>query len=162
MDDMPDINFVTQDVPASELITSEAEAIGPEMIKALLVRTFAHDVTSCDETKELLTAIGLTHGDDEGYEIDHVASHRRMHMVFPLEALLRLYAELMGTVVATALAEGHGVTQDMTEDQSILFAEQNAKVVLASSRAIIAQLISKGVLVYGPASIYLQAGVVGG
>lgn len=162
MDDMPDIDFVTTDVPASELITEEAEPIDGSMVKALMVRQFAHDITTCDETKQLLTALGLTHGDDEGYERDHLASHRRVSTVYPLENLMRFYAEILGPVVATALVEGNGIAKDISDEHSVVLAQQNAMVVLASSRAIIAQLISKGVLCYGPMAIHLiQQGGIG-
>lgn len=147
------------EMPEIEMVTGDADAsLDPSMLKALLLRRFAHDVTVCDETRQLLTALGLTHGSDEGYEIDHLSSHQRMGLVAPLESLLSNYSEIMGVVVSTALTEGHGVTQEMGDDNSIIFAQQNAKVVLSSSRAIISQLIFMGVLTYGPASMYIQEG----
>lgn len=144
------------DMPDIEMVTSDAETgVDETALKALLLRRFAHDITACDETNQLLAALGLTLGSPEGQEIDHQASHARMHQVHPMEATLKLYAEIMGVVVSTAMTEGAGCTQTMG-DASIAFAEQNAEVVLASSRAIIAQLMFMGVLQYGPASVLLQ------
>jgi len=120
-----------------------------------MLRRFAWDILPCDEVPDVLTALGLTHGTDEGMEMDHQDSHDRMGAVYPLEPYLQRFSEVMGVVTATAMTESAGV--DLGED-SVKFAEQNAEVVLCAARAIIAQFVESGLLAYGPRVQFIQAG----
>lgn len=149
------------EMPEIEMTTSDTDSDGMDgqAAKALMLRRFAHDVTKCNETNALLTALGLTHGSEEGQHLDHMDSHERLDLVGPLEQLLRPYAQVMGVVVSTAMTEAHGITEEMGP-ATALFAAQNAEVVLASSRAIIGHLMSLGIIVYGPTSDYLQSGMI--
>lgn len=147
--EMPDIEKVTSD---------SDDAISAKEITAILTRRFAWDVMPCPEVNGLLTALGMVHGSEEGELMDHTASHQRMALAYPLELLLQAYSSVLGTVVSTAYTEAAGVTSSMGDDASIVFAEQNAEVVLAGARAIIASLLDNGILDYGPSSGLLAGG----
>jgi hypothetical protein len=145
--EMPDIEM---NVDLSDL---------PEIdMTAMLLRRFAWDTMPCPEVADLLTALGLTHGTDEGMHLDHAESHHRMAQAFPLEPYLQRFAEILGVVVSTAMTRKAGV--ELGED-SVKFAEQNAEVVLHSARAIIAQFIETGVLTYGPRVSFVATGAGG-
>ena len=123
----------------------------------MLLRRLTWDTMPCDEVADLLTALGLTHGTDEGMHLDHADSHHRMAQVFPLEPYFRRFAEILGVVLATAMTQRAGVELG---EESILFAEQNAEVVLAATRAVVAQFVETGVLEYGSRVRFVP--VVGG
>jgi hypothetical protein len=112
----------------------------------MLLRRFAWDTMACNEVPDLLPSLGLTCGTDEGTDYDHRDSHHRMSHVLPLEPYFTRFAEILGVVFATAMAQRAGI--DLGED-SVKFAEQNAEVVGAGARAIVAQFIETGVLEYG-------------
>lgn len=139
--DMPEIEKVTSDDTGADLEMTQ------EAAKAFLLRRFAWDIMPCPEVNDLLTALGLTHGSDEGQELDHRESHRRLGMVFPLEKILRPYAQVMGTVVSVAMLDSAGL--DDEDVDSAAFAEQNAEVVLSATRAVLAQLMATDLISYG-------------
>ena len=144
-----DLDFDPTDGVASE---------GPIDLTATLLRRMAWDTMPCDEVADLLTALGLTHGTEEGMHLDHADSHHRMAAVFPLEMFLRRFSEVLGVVFATAMTQRAGI--ELGED-SIKFAEQNAEVVLSASRAIIGWFVESGVLVYGPRVEFVSTAVSG-
>lgn len=121
---------------------------GPVDMTALLTRRMAWDTTMCDGVPELLTALGLTHGSDEGMRIDHAESHDRMSQVLPVEGMLEAYASVAGAVLSTAVMEIKGL--EMSEEDELAWASQNAELILAGSRAILAQLMSTGIIGWGP------------
>jgi hypothetical protein len=125
----------------------------------MLLRRFAWDTMPCKEVADLLTALGLTHGTDEGMGLDHADSHHRMAQVFPLEPYLQRFAEVLGVVTATAMLKQAGITDPDVD--SVKFAEQNAEIALHCARAIIAQFVEQGVLVYGPRVQFVTAGAEG-
>lgn len=144
-DDMPELDLSDVDLSDVDLTP-------------VLLRKMAWDTMPCPEVPDLLTALALTHGTDEGMHLDHVESHRRLAAVFPLEGFLQRFSEVLGVVVATAMTERAGV--DLGEE-SVLFAEQNAEVILAGTRAIIGQFVDTGVLVYGPRVQFVSVGGTG-
>lgn len=126
------------------------QAEGPIDMKALLVRRFVWDTTVCSDVAALMPKLGLVVGSEEGFDGEHRESHERMAAVLPLEAYLRTYAELLGTVLSTAMTERAGITEKLGEG-TINLAEQTAEAVLAGSRAMIAQFFFIGLLGFGPA-----------
>jgi hypothetical protein len=116
---------------------------------AVLLRRFAWDTMPCPLVNDLLTKLGLTHGSEEGQEVDHRESHQRLAAVWPLEQFFRRFSEVLGVVAATAMLQAKGI--ELEGDQSVQFANQNASVILASARAMVAQLMYSGLLQYGPA-----------
>lgn len=136
------------EMPEIEMTVSDDGLDADEIdLTPMLLRRFAWDTMPCNEVADLLPALGLTCGTDEGTHYDHADSHHRMSHVLPLEPYFTRFAEILGVVFATAMAQTAGV--DLGED-SVKFAEQNAEVVRAGARAIVAQFIETGVLVYGP------------
>lgn len=114
----------------------------------VLTRRFVWDTTACRRVPDLLTALGLTHGSDEGMELDHSESHHRMHHVLPLEGQLQVYSQIIGTILTKAILSRSGV--EISEEDELGFAAQNAETVVSGARAIISQLIYTGVLQPGP------------
>lgn len=148
-------DFLDGDGNAPDMAEALAERID---FKPMLLRRFAWDTMACDEVDALLGKLGLVVGSDEGREIDHRQSHQRMAQVLPLESMLGAYAEVMGTVLTTALIEGAGVSGQMAEQDVLRFAGQNSQIVLAGARAIVAQLMFQGILQFGPVAPALLAG----
>lgn len=128
---------------------------GPVDITAVLLRRLTWDTMPCDEVADLLPALGLTQGTEEGMNHDHAESHHRTAQVYPIEVYFRRLADILGVIMATAMTQRAGV--DLGEE-SVKFAEQNAEVILAGSRAIVAQLVDTGVLTYGPQVRFIQVG----
>ena len=158
-DEMPEIDLTVSpddlgDIPEIEMKVSEDE-LGEIDLTPVLLRRFAWDIMPCSEVNDLLPALGLTHGTDEGMHIDHAESHHRMAQVFPLEMYLQRFAEVMGVVTATAM---HSRVANAQEVDTVQFAEQNAEVILHSARAIIAQFVANGVLTYGPRVVFTGMG----
>jgi hypothetical protein len=134
------------------------------VITPVLIRQFAWDITPCPDVPDLLTALGLTHGSEEGQAIDHAESHQRLERVQPLQQILLDFSEVLGAVVTTAMTEANGITDQMAradEDGSTpaqKFAEQNAEVIFAGSQSVIAHLMSSGILQWGPSAVALSFG----
>lgn len=116
-------------------------------LTALLVRRFTWDTLPCEAVPDLLVKMGLPPGGEEGSDIDHAESHRRMSQVYPLEMYLDRFSAVVGTVLTEAMTDSAGV--DLGDD-TIHFAEQNKEVILSGARAIIGQLMHMGLIVYGP------------
>lgn len=146
--EMPDIEMNVDEIDLGEIDMTP-----------MLLRRFAWDTMPCDQVRELLTLLGLTHGTDEGMSLDHADSHHRVARVFPLEPYLQRFAEVLGVVTATALLKQAGITDPSVD--TVKFAEQNAEVVLHSARAIIAQFVESGVLTYGPRVQFVAVGADG-
>ena len=134
-DDMPDI-----------------EDIGPVDLVPILTRRYAWDTLPCDAVEDIMPALGLPPSSDEGADIEHAESHRRVAMVYPLETFLVQSSGVLGKILARAMSDAAGVTDNLGDGMTP-FAEQNAEVVLASARAVIAQLMDEGILMYTPEAI---------
>lgn len=132
---------------------------GPLDMTATLVRRFAWDTMPCEGVAAMLTALGLTHGTEEGMTIDHRGSHHRMAQVLPLEGQLRAYADIIGTIVSKALL-GQLDSSEMCDEHEAEFARQNAGIILSGARAIIAQLVFSGQLGPGPMAGQFQVMIV--
>ena len=137
-------------IDLSENAPDDAEALTEADPRALLLRRFTWDTMMCRQVAELLPKLGLTVGTPEGTDHEHRESHARMNAVVPFEGLFRQYAMVLSTVLTTAMTEAQGVTDSMTPEQSIGYAQQNAELILAGSRAMVAQLMFIGLLTYGP------------
>jgi hypothetical protein len=151
-DDMPDGSM-----PEIEMVVNDDADAGmtPEAAQTFLLRRFVWDITPCPDVNDLLTALGLTHGSEEGQAIDHRDSHARLGQVYPLELILQVYSGIMSRVVTTAMSEAAGITEDVDMEA---FAVQECNVILSATRAIIAQLMDVKLLTYGPNSPMLQMG----
>lgn len=135
------------EMPEIEMnVSDDTLDLGEIDLTPVLLRRLTWDIMPCSEVAGLLTALGLTHGTDEGMAMDHRDSHHRMAQVYPLENYFQRFSEILGVITATALTKKAGV--DLGEG-SVKFAEQNQEVILHSARAIVAQLIEAGVLTYG-------------
>lgn len=141
------------EMPEIEMNVKDDLDLGEIDMTPMLLRRFAWDTMPCSEVADLLPALGLTHGTDEGMNLDHADSHHRMSHAFPLEGYLQRFSEVLGVVFATAMAQKAGV--DLGED-SVKFAEQNAEVIRCGARAIIAQFLETGVLEYGARVVFTQ------
>ena len=71
-----------------------------------------------------------------------------MSQVLPVEGMLEAYASVAGAVLSTAVMEIKGL--EMSEEDELAWASQNAELILAGSRAILAQLMSTGIIGRGP------------
>ena len=128
------------------------EDIGPVDIGPILTRRLAWDTLPCDEVKGIMPALGMTPSSDEGFEIEHDESHRRIAVVYPLETILVQSAGVLGKILSRAMSDAAGVTESLGDGMGS-FAEQNAEVALASARAVIALLMDEGVIMYTPEAI---------
>jgi hypothetical protein len=135
------------ELDGSDLELGDPLAEGVDMT-ALLTRRFAWDTTVCSQVPDLLTALGLVHGSPEGMDADHHESHERLAQVLPLESHLQGYSGVMATVLTAAILST--TDADISEDDELGYATQNAEIILASSRAMVAQLIYSGMLRPGP------------
>lgn len=136
------------ELDGSDLPDLASALAGSVDMTPLLARRFAWDTTACADVPDLLTELGLVHGSPEGMEVDHRESHERMAQVLPLESPLRAYAGIVGTVLTTSILAHYDT--DMTEEDELGFAQQNAEVILAGARAIVSQLMFSGALQPGP------------
>ncbi len=124
----------------------------------ILTRRLAWDSLPCDEAPAVLERLGLTPSSPEGAEIEHQDSHQRIMQVMPLEPFLQRSASVLGTVVSMAMAEAKGVADQLVDEDGMEhFAAQNAEVALCSARAIIAQLMDEGVIMYTPEALLAVA-----
>lgn len=127
---------------------TDALAEGPVDMTATLTRRFAWDTMDCPLVPDLLTALGLTLGSEEGQDVDHRESHQRMHAVLPLEGQVQAYSHVLGVVLTKAMAVAQGV--ELCEEHEEGFAGQNTEVIKAAVRAVLAQLMFSGIIQYGP------------
>lgn len=126
---------------------------GPVNMTAMLVRKMAWDTTQCTKVPDLLTALGLTHGTPEGMQLDHDQSHTRLYRVLPLEQLLAGYSSVLGGVLTKSMLMAKGA--DISDEDEEGFAEQNAEIVMAAARAIVANLLDTGILAPGPTAMQI-------
>lgn len=136
---------LTENAPDDSDVMAE-----PVDLRALLLRRFTWDTMMCSRVEALLPKLGLTLSTPEGTDHEHKESHQRMSAVMPFEGMFREYALILSTVLTTAITEGQGITDKMSPEDSIGYAQQNAELILAGSRAMVAQLIFMGLLSYGP------------
>ena len=125
---------------------------GPIDLTPVLTRRFVWDIMPCDQVADVLKLLGLPpSGSDEGTNVDHMESHARLARVGPLEEHLQAFAPVLGVITAKSMAAASGAT--LTDEQEQAFAEQHAEVVLHSSRAIIANLMSAGIIDYAVGAV---------
>lgn len=136
----------------------EEDPLSDVDMTALLARRFAWDTTVCSQVPDLLAELGLVLGSPEGMDIDHRESHERLSQVIPLEMLLRAHARVVGTVLTTAVLSS---VEEIDEEGELSFAAQNAELILAGARAIIAQLLQARLLQHGPMLGQFHAVVTG-
>ena len=144
---------MTPDIPDDDmpvLDMSDVEPVAePVDLTPVLTRQLAWDCLPCAEVEGVLCKLGMTPGSAEGIEIEHDNSHARILTVMPMEAILQQLSSVLGSVISVAMTEHRGITDDMGEGME-MFAEQNAEVALASSRAVLAQLFEEGIIMYTP------------
>lgn len=138
-----------EDVVAGLDITSGLAGEQVDMT-AVLTRRFAWDTTECSLVPDLLVALGLTLGSDEGMDRDHKESHQRMHSVYPLEGQIQAYSHVLGAVLTKAISVIQEV--DLCEEHEAGFAGQNTELIAAAVRAVLAHLMNLGIIQYGPAA----------
>jgi hypothetical protein len=126
--------------------------VGPIDLTAILTRRLAWDTLPCGDVPDLLGKLGLTPASEDGDVIEHADSHRRIAMVTPLEPFLMKSSEILAAIVTRAMSDSAGITDSMGDGLS-QFTAQNAEVSLCSARAVIAQLIDEGILMYTPAAL---------
>ena len=131
---------------------SDVEPVAePVDLTPVLTRQLAWDCLPCAEVEGVLCKLGMTPGSPQGIEIEHGNSHARILTVMPMEAILQQLSSVLGSVISVAMTEHRGITDEMQEgDGMAQFAEQNAEVALASSRAVLAQLFEEGIIMYTP------------
>ena len=123
---------------------------GPIDMTPLLTRRFAWDITQCPLVPELLEALHMPLGVEEGMQQDHRESHARMSVVLPLEGMIQGYSHVLASVVTKALMITNAVSIDPENEAS--FVRQNHEVISSSVRAVLAQLMFAGVIQFGPAA----------
>ena len=123
---------------------------GPVDMTPLLTRRFAWDITQCALVPQLLEALHMQLGSEEGMNQDHRESHQRMASVLPLENMIQAYGHVLASVVTKALMVTNAV--DIDEANEASFVSQNHEVITSSVRAVLAQLMFAGVIQYGPAA----------
>lgn len=124
-------------------------AKGPVDMTPLLTRRFAWDVMQCSLVPGLLEALQMQLGSEEGMNHDHRESHHRMSAVMPLEGMLQAYGHILASVLTKAMLMTQGIEPGDEEEGFVL---QNRELIVAASRATVAQLMASGVIQYGPAA----------
>jgi len=139
-------------IDLTENVPDDADVMldGDVDLKALMLRRFTWDTMMCNRVEALLPKLGLTLGTPEGIEHEHLESHERMAAVLPFEHLIRDYSVVLSTVLTTAMTEASGITDKMEPDDLIAYVRQNAELILAGGRAMLAQLFFTGLVGYGP------------
>lgn len=141
---------MTEMFPEEPTGLEDLEGLEPIDLGPMLMRRLAWDSLPCGEVEPLLALLGLTPTSPDGLEVEHQQSHVRVASVMPLEQVLVKASDALGTIVSMAMTENKGVTDAVDMER---FAEQNAEVVLASARAIIATLFYENILTYTPEAI---------
>jgi hypothetical protein len=113
----------------SEVLSRE----GPVDMTALLTRRFVWDTTLCKLVPELLEALQMQFGSEEGMNQDHRESHYRLSTVMPLENIIQGY----GHVLASVLSQSLIMSQEVEIDDEAMagLVEQNRELIVIASRA---------------------------
>jgi hypothetical protein len=145
---------VDDDMPEDDIPVEIAETVD---LTPVLTRQLTWDIMPCGQVEGLLLKLGMTPSHPDGAKIEHANSHERIATVAPMEPVLQQLASITGTIVSLAMTEEKGITEELG-DAMQPFAEQNAEVALCSTRAILAQLLSEGILGYTPEALAVIAG----
>ena len=114
----------------------------------LLLRKFAWDVLPCTEVQKFMPIMGLVPASEEGAEIEHRESHKRLGLQEPLQEQIHVYSAMSARVqAAIALRLDAGPEPD--EIQTFVV-KQFAETIHVGASVIIANLLDQGYLQLGP------------
>ena len=113
-------------------------------IAKILRRRMCWDIIPCEDVEATLSKHGLVPGSEEGNEIEHLASHRRLDALAPINQWLTLTSRIAGEVLGTAILESHG--NGPMESNSEQQRGQYVQLVMAGAQAVMASLLDQGVV----------------
>lgn len=113
-------------------------------IGKILRRRMCWDIVPCEHVEDSLIANGLVPGSEEGNEIEHLASHRRLDALAPINQWVLLSSKIAGEVLGTAILESHenGLSESDTQAHRL----QCVQLVQAGTQAVLASLIDQQVV----------------
>lgn len=120
----------------------------PTELYPLMLRKYTWDLLPCNSVQRFMPILGLVPASEEGAEIEHKESHKRIALQEPLQDKLQVYSAMTATVLAAlALALDRG-----PEPPNIvqMVTSQFTQTIHVGSSAIIANLIDQGYLQLGP------------
>lgn len=115
----------------------------PVDVTALLTRKLIHDITPCGSANDVMLAMGLVPGSEEGYRVEHRASHLRLNRLMGMNQVIQQIGAISGQVVGRCILEDQ--ESDVDEDQINLF----SVVASATAQAVVANLVDMGLLHIG-------------
>lgn len=119
---------------------SEEEQIN---LTPLWIRRLVWDSLPHSKVAEYLPMYNLMPGSEEGHEMEHRDSHRRIEKLNPIAEILSATTRLTGTVLGKAILEFKGITDpDLTESA----VQAYTTAVHAGSVAILATLLDEGLI----------------
>lgn len=110
-----------------------------------LKQRVARDITPCADVPRLFTIMGLVPASDEVSELEHTRSHERVNRLLPIIGNVNLLATMGGEVCVKAMLDG----SDLDPALQQRFAGLVMKAALATSQAVVANLLDLGLLKEG-------------
>jgi hypothetical protein len=116
--------------------------------QASTLRKIAWDLLPCQLAEQYMPILNLVPASDQGAEVEHAASHKRMELQEPLQRVLPAYSAMASRVLA-----GHALRlHDGPEPEAVVgvVTGQFQQTIHAGASAIIANLLDQGYLQLGP------------
>lgn len=123
----------------------------PLILRRFIWDIFPHDY---DVIREVQGNLGLVPDHDDGMDVEHHASDKRIGKALPLEDTLDVLSEYAAEVLTQYMVESvrehAGGDFEVPDEVREGFEAQNAEILSEGLFAVIAHLMDTGVLVYGP------------
>ena len=114
----------------------------------MLLRRLTWDALPCGEQRKFMAPLGLVPTSDEGADMEHADSHKRLKLQEPLQDQLRPYSRMSAKVLAA-----HALKLDLSPEPAELMnlvISQFAETIHLGASVIIANLLDQGYLQLGP------------
>lgn len=112
-------------------------------LEPLIRRQLVWDLLPCAQAADSMSGLGLTPASKDVDDMEHRTSHRRLNTLIPIIGAVRLYSDIAGDVLGRSILNAQGYDVDNDEDPKL---QHYKHVVMASSEAVIANLIAANVL----------------
>lgn len=120
----------------------EVDYYSPQM----LAKRLLWDIIPDEDIPQFVPLMGLVPDSPDVAELEQEASHARLAAVAPLLYLLEHFAPLASGITSSAILVNSG--ERLSEELARSLFLQHRQIILASSVAIIANLLDMGVLTY--------------
>ncbi len=136
------MGFFSKKAEEEEPEEPQVSLFTPQMLSKRLV----WDIIPCQDAEKMITLMELVPDSPDVSEMEHRASHERIHLVAPLKDMLDLLTPLVSGVTASAMLVNSGIQAD--EESAVALQRHHSQVVRASAVAILANLFDMGIITY--------------